>query len=256
MPTALPFRSRTRAIAAGPVQAIPYTSPTDIVKHTITYLLTPIATADLGLSLEESCRKHAFEVDSLFTGFQRTGGRVLEGANGAIVRLDYAGVLGTQMGAQPAVGLCAVTRRRVYSLILTLVSLREVAGQHDDDALALLDALTIDVKEKDPDAERGICGQWVIPSKTGSSLEYYTFEPDGTYVYRFESSHTGHLRNSLGETTASWGTASQDDDAGRWEVRGDLLVLAGRRGERIHVFVLGHDGRRATLRIGAATYVR
>ncbi len=277
MATALPFRSRTRTIDAGPVKlttpetwtlvpaekdnvrvltAIPYTSPTDIVKHTIAYLLVPIPTADLGVGLADLCRRNGHEMDALFTGFQRTGARMLEGANGAIARFDYQGALSTQMGFQPAVAFCGVTLRKIYSLVVTVVSLREVATQHDDDALAVLDALTIDVKEKDPDAERAIAGQWVIPSKTGSSLEYYTFKPDGTYVYHFESSHTGQLRNYLGETTASWGTASQDGDAGRWSVRGDLLVLAGRSGERIQVFTLGDDGRRQTLRIGSATFVR
>jgi hypothetical protein len=226
------------------------------VKHTIAYLLVPIPTAQLGLSLDEAVKTHGSQVDALFTGFQRTGSRMSSGAGGPIARFDYAGALQTQIGFQPAVGVCAVTFRKIYSLVLTLVSLREVAGQHDDDALAVLDSLTIDVKDRDPDAERAIVGQWVIPNKTGNSLEYYTFQPDGTFAYHFEASHTGSVRNYLGETTASWGTASQDGDAGRWSVRGDLLVLAGRGGERIHVFALGHDGRRQTLRIGSAQYVR
>jgi hypothetical protein len=120
----------------------------------------------------------------------------------------------------------------------------------------VLDAITIAVKERDPESERALVGQWVVPTKTGSSWETYTFSPDGTYVYSFESSHTGQIKNYLGELTATWGTANQNGDRGRWQIRGDLLVLFGTRGEQIYVFALGHNGRCPTLKVVSANFIR
>jgi hypothetical protein len=226
---------------------IPGYGPTDIVQHEIMLFQTPVPPAELGLTMHERIQRFGADVDRLFGGLTRTGARVLDREHGPIARLDYDG--------QHAVGFAAGTLRASSFLLATVVSLPAVAGQLDEQVLAMLDSAV--VRGLDPAiARQGIVGQWVVPAKGGTSLEIYTFHPDGSYVYHFESSHTGSVKNYLGDTTATWGTAAQDDDAGRWAIQGDCLVLTGRRGSESHLFRLWDEGGKRHLQIGTATFVR
>jgi hypothetical protein len=236
------------------LQIVP-AAPGQQVLHEMTLLLLPILTSQWDLTIEQRVAVGLSDVDALFPGLARNNVSYLDAPGGQMARVDYRGML---RGQFPAVGMCAATRRKMYMVACTLISVQQAAGQLDGDALEMLNSVEIHVPERNQAAEQALVGQWIVPSKDGSRWETYTFAPGNTYAYRFESSHAGALRNQVGDTTANWGTASQDAEQGSYLVRDDLIYFApaGGRPERIVPSKMWQDGGKVHLRIGPTTFVR
>jgi len=62
-------------------------------------------------------------------------------------------------------------------------------------------------------------GTWVHTTK--STLTNITLGADGSYSDTYEAGYYGDFKNGLGDSTGSWGAASNKQSAGRWTVRGN-----------------------------------
>lgn len=231
---------------------------TDIVKHQIIYWVVPIPPSQVDKGFKERVDEGAAMVDKLFgSGLKREKTEILDAPGGLVARLDYDGTLSNDNVQNiPAVGTCAVTQRKMYYVLLTIVSMKEVAGEHIDDALAMLDSVQVKMKDRDPEAEKAIVGQWIVPSKTGNTWETYAFGADGTYRWHYESSYSGTFKDPGGSQTGAWGTAGQNDEAGKYEVRGDIIFFTSDKGEQGSIYSTWTNATGTWLRVGKTTFKR
>jgi hypothetical protein len=79
---------------------------------------------------------------------------------------------------------------------------------------------------------------------------------NGTYKWHYESSHTGSVKDSGGNTTATWGTASQDGETGHYQIRDTFIFFVSKRGEQGLAFRLWVEKGKPHMRIGNTTLVR
>jgi hypothetical protein len=90
------------------------------------------------------------------------------------------------------------------------------------------DAIARSVRASDTrEAAARLAGGWT--TMNANRQRTIVLRPDGSFTESGESSYSGSLSNSLGETTATWGTSSQQQAGGRWISRGTaqegVLVL-------------------------------
>lgn len=243
------------------LSANPGLAPTEILKQQITFWVYPVPLAEIDKGFQERVKAHASEADPLFQGnglsLQRKKTEVLDAPGGLVARLDYEGTISNQfVQGQRATGLLAVSQRKMYDVAVTIVTLEGNSKDGTDDALAILDSIKCFLKDRDQELEKKIVGQWVVPSKTGNSFETYQFFEDGTYKWHYESSYSGSIKDSGGNETANWGTASQNDEAGRYEIRGDIIFFVSKRGEQGLRILAGQKDGKPAITIGSKTFVR
>jgi hypothetical protein len=245
------------------LQVNPGLAATDVLRQQIIFWVKPVKLAEIEVGLKERVEKHAVEADALFhsngLSLARKKTEVLDAPNGLLARLDYDGTLSNQfVQGQRATGLIAVAQRKMYDVAVTIVTLEGNAKDSTDDALAVLDSAKCFLnKDRDVAFEQKILGPWILPSKTGNVWETYEFFANGTYKWHHESSYTGQFKDAGGTQTGYWGTANQNDESGRYEIRGDVLFFSSDRGEQgLHVN-LGVDAKgRTALTIGSHTFVK
>jgi len=230
--------------------------PADVVKHQIVYWQTPVLPADANKGFKDRVEEGARKLELTYPAFKRTKTQVLDAPSGLIGRVDFAGTIANQLGEQKVVALVAVRQIKNYYLAVSVVSLEDAKGEMDDDALAVLDAAVIVIKDRDPEAEKQLVGEWVIPNKKGDTLETYTFNADGTYRWHFEGSWLVKVPDGAGGARAGAAGASAGDESGRYEVRGDTLYFVSDRGEQGSFFKLSSEGGKRHLQIGSADFVR
>ena len=232
----------------------------ETAKHQVIFLVNPLKPSEIAKGFKDRVEAGAKVVDEqVFTGWKREKLHVLEAAHGLIARLDYSGEINNQfVRGQKAVGVCAVTQRKNYDVAAVIVSLKEAAGELDDDVLSVLDSIELALPDREVETEKKIQGTWLVPSKTGNTWEQYTLGADGGYRWHYESSYSGQLKDGGGAQTGAWGTASQEDETGRFEIRGDIIYFTSKeKGEQGATFEQGTDEKgKAFLRIGGRKFYR
>lgn len=232
---------------------------TDVAKHQIVYWLVPILPSDASKGFKDRVEEGARKLDQAYPTFKRGATEVLEAPSGLIGRVHYSGTMSTAYVQNAAVvSQVAVRQIKHYYLAVTIVSLKEAAGELDDDALAVLDAAEIVVKDRDREAEQRLVGGWVIPTKGGHSLETYQFNADGTYRWDFEGSVTATYKDPFDSTKirAEASAASYDGEVGRYEVRGETIYFVSNKGEQGSFYRIWQEGGKTWLQVGKAKFVR
>ncbi len=234
--------------------------PMDTAKHQIVFWQVPVLPADAGKGFKERVEEGARKLDQLYPTFKRGKTEIFDAPNGLIGRVEYSGNLTNEIVQNAAVvSSVAVRQVKHYYLACTILSLKEAAGELDDDALAVLDAAVLVLKDRDPEAEKRLVGTWVVPSKSTkehSSLETYQFNADGTYRWDFEGSVLVTAKSSDGDYLGHAGAASVDHEQGRYEVRGDTIYFVSNKGEQGCFYRTWADEKRRYLQVGRATFVR
>lgn len=225
------------------------------VQAAVTYYMVPVPTSDLDKGFQDRVRDSQAKIDQLFPGFTRDKTEILDAPNGLICRMTYSGQLTNAYGTNDVVVLCAITQRKMWYAAVNVVTTKARAGEFDDDALAALDSIAVHVKDRDTDAEKAIVGQWVVPSKTGNSFEYYQFNADGTYVWHHEWSYTGETTHTDGGYTA-FGVAGQGDEQGRYEIRDDIIFFESKSGEQGALYRTWNENGKVYLKVGKTTFRR
>ncbi len=232
----------------------------ETAKHQVIFLVSPLKPSEVSKGFKDRVEAGAKVVDEqIFPGWKREKLQVLDAQHGLIARLDYTGEINNQfVHGQKAAGFCAVTQRKNYDVAAVVVSLKEAAGELDDDVLSVLDSIELKLADRETETEKKIQGTWLVPSKTGNTWEQYTFGQDGSYKWHYESSYSGTLKDGGGAQTGAWGTASQDDETGRYEIRGDIIYFTSKeKGEQGATFELATDEKgKAFLRIGGRKFYR
>jgi hypothetical protein len=235
---------------------------TDVLRQQIVFWVRPLKLAEIESGFKDRVEKGAAGADALFQGsglsMERKKLEIHDAPGGLLARLDYAGTLTNQfVQGQKASGLLAVVQRKMYDVAVTIVTLEGNEKDWTGDALAVLDSTKCFLKDRDAELEKKIAGTWLVPSKTGNTTETYQFMADGTYKWHYESSYTGTLKDPGGFQAGAWGTSSQNDEAGRYEIRGDLIFFVSNRGEQgLRVALGANEKGTATLTIGSKTFLK
>jgi hypothetical protein len=236
--------------------------PGDIAKHQIVFWQVPVLPADAAKGFTERVEEGARKLDQLYPTFKRGKTEIFDAPNGLIGRVEYSGNLTNELVQNaPVVSSVAVRQVKHYYLAVTILSLKEAAGELDDDALAVLDAAVLVLKDRDREAEKALVGTWVVPTKQkahASSLETYQFNADGTFRWDFEGSVVATYRDPTDSTVirAQASAASVDQEVGRYEIRGDTIYFTSNKGEQGCFYRTWTEGTRRFLQVGRATFVR
>ncbi|MBI3726325.1 hypothetical protein HY251_20560 [bacterium] len=235
---------------------------TDIMKQQIIFWVAPVKHSEIDKGFRDRVDEGADKVDPLFNSngvsMKREKTAILDAPGGLIARLDYKGTLTNQfVQGQKATGLFALSQRKMYDVAVSIVTLDGNEKDNTDEALAVLDSMKCLLKDRDPEKEKEILGSWIVPSKTGNTWETYDFAKDGTYKWHYESSYSGTFKNAGGDQTGAWGTAGQDDETGRYEIRGDIIFFVSKKGEQGQRFEIGVDDKGKTfLRVGNTKFLK
>lgn len=143
---------------------------------------------------------------------------------------DYSGIYnGQQVKAR---GIGTVSPYGGGAFIIALTTPEKFSKELSESAEDIAKGMQYS-KVEASDLMQHFAGTWV--NNTRNTETKRTLTPNGEYFENYEASYGGQFRNQYGEQTGYWGTAGQDQNRGRWTVRGNR--------EQGQIVITFQDGR-------------
>lgn len=159
----------------------------------------------------------------------------LQPISDSVIAGDYVGIYNGQQIKARGVGTFSPFGGGAY--IIALTSPEKFGQELSGTAETIAKGMQYFKVEVSPDLMQHLAGTWV--NFTRDTATKMTLTSSGEYFDNFEAGHLGQFHDQQGFQTGYWGTTTQDQNKGRWTVRGNR--------EQGQIIITFQDGRKTVL---------